>query len=82
MGKTTMSDVKKELVGVFMYADQLELIIEALAYYGGNAYMSEDKLERVDDLLVQLEEGQYETLTEGEIVSYYVDEDDDDGILH
>lgn len=77
-----MSDVKKELVGVFMYADQLELIIEALAYYGGNAYMSEDKLERVDDLLVQLEEGQYETLTEGEIVSYYVDEDDDDGILH
>lgn len=82
MEKTTMSDVKKELVGVFMYADQLELIIEALAYYGGNAYMSEDKLERVDDLLVQLEEGQYETLTEGEIVSYYVDEDDDDGIIH
>ena len=77
-----MSDAKKELVGVFMYADQLELIIEALAYYGGNAYMSEDKLERVDDLLVQLEEGQYETLTEGEIVSYYVDEDDDDGIIH
>ena len=77
-----MSDAKKELVGVFMYADQLELIIEALAYYGGNAYMSEDKLERVDDLLVQLEEGQYETLTEGEIVAYYVDEDDDDGIIH
>jgi hypothetical protein len=82
MEKTTMSDAKQELLGVFMYGDQLELIIEALAYYGGNAYMSEDKLERVDDLLVQLEEGQYETLTEGEIVSYYVDEDDDDGIIH
>jgi hypothetical protein len=78
----TLDADKNEIVGVFMYADQLELIIQALAYFGGNAYMSEDKLSDVDDLLVQLEEGQVETMTEGEIVAYYVENEDDDGIVH
>lgn len=78
----TLDADKNEIVGVFMYADQLELIIEALAYFGGNAYMKEDKLSDVDDLLVQLEEGQVETMTEGELVAYYVENEDDDGIVH
>lgn len=77
-----MSDVEKnEIVGLFMYPEQLELIIEALAYFGGNAYMREEKLEDVDNLIVQLEEGKVETMSPGEIVAHYI-EDDDDGTLH
>lgn len=75
MEKTTMSDAKEVIVGVFMYEDQLELIQEALAYYGGNAWMSQDKLESVDDLMVQLEEGKM-VQEEGEMVAYYMSEDD------
>jgi len=83
MEKNTMSDVDNEIIGVFMHQEQLELVIEALAYFGGNAYMREDKLERVDDLLVQLEEGQPEILTESEIVEYYLDaEDDEEDVIH
>jgi hypothetical protein len=74
-----MSDAKEQIVGVFMYEDQLELIQEALAYYGGNAWMSQDKLESVDDLMVQLEEGKM-VQEEGEMVAYVMSEDD--GNLH
>jgi polyhydroxyalkanoate synthesis regulator phasin len=70
-----MSDAKEQIVGVFMYEDQLELILEALAYFGGNAYMSEEKLSDVDDLMVQLEEGKM-VQEEGEMVAYYASEDD------
>ena len=79
MEKTIMSDAKEQIVGVFMYEDQLDLILEALAYYGGNAYMHEDKLESVDDLMVQLEEGKM-VQEEGEMVAYYMSEDD--GSVH
>jgi hypothetical protein len=75
MEKTTMSDAKEVIVGVFMYEDQLQLIQEALAYYGGNAWMSQDKLESVDDLMVQLEEGKM-VQEEGEMVAYVMSEDD------
>ena len=74
-----MSDAKELIVGVFMYEDQLELILEALAYFGGNAYMHQDKLESVDDLMVQLEEGKM-VQEEGEMVAYVMSEDD--GNLH
>ena len=70
-----MSDAKEQIVGVFMYEDQLELILEALAYFGGNAYMSEEKLSDVDDLMVQLEEGKM-VQEEGEMVAYVMSEDD------
>lgn len=70
-----MSDAKEVIVGVFMYEDQLQLIQEALAYYGGNAWMSQDKLESVDDLMVQLEEGKM-VQEEGEMVAYVMSEDD------
>jgi hypothetical protein len=79
MEKTTMSDAKEQIVGVFMYEDQLELILEALAYFGGNAYMSEEKLSDVDDLMVQLEEGKM-VQEENEMVAYVMSEDD--GNLH
>jgi len=75
MERTTMSDANEQIVGVFMYEDQLELILEALAYFGGNAYMSEEKLSDVDDLMVQLEEGKM-VQEEGEMVAYYASEDD------
>lgn len=79
-----MSDVKDEIIGVFMYDWQLEHIQHALAYFAGNAYMSAEKLEEIDDLIVQLEEGKMTDLKEDEVVAYYVDEgdEDDDGTLH
>ena len=52
-----MSDVNDDdegIVGVFMFEWQLEHIQHALAYYAGNAYMSEEKLEEIDDLMIQL----------------------------
>ena len=73
-----MSDANEQIVGVFMYEDQLELILEALAYFGGNAYMSEDKLSDVDDLMVQLEEGKL-VQDENEMVAYVMSEDDKNG---
>ena len=75
-----MSDANEQIVGVFMYEDQLDLILEALAYFGGNAYMHEDKLESVDDLMVQLEEGKM--VTDDNEMTAYVFADEDDEQLH
>jgi len=65
----------EQIVGIFMYEWQLEHIQHALAYYAGNAYMSQEKLEEIDDLMVQLEEGKM-VQEEGEMVAYYASEDD------
>lgn len=74
----------EEIVGVFMYDWQLELVIEGLAYYASRAYVTEDKLEDLDNLIDQLENGASETFSEDEIVAYYAEEgdDDDDGTRH
>ena len=72
-----MSDVNddEQIVGIFMYEWQLEHIQHALAYFAGNAYMSPEKLEEIDDLMVQLEEGKM-VQEDGEMVAYYMSEDD------
>jgi len=76
-----MSDVNddEQIVGIFMFEWQLEHIQHALAYFAGNAYMSEDQLAEIDDLMVQLEEGKM-VQEEGEMVAYVMSEDD--GNLH
>lgn len=73
-----MSDVNDDdegIVGVFMFEWQLEHIQHALAYYAGNAYMSEEKLEEIDDLMIQLEEGKM--VADGDETIAYVMEGDD-----
>ena len=70
-----MSDDDEGIVGIFMYEWQLDHIQNALAYYASNAYLRDGVLEEIDDLMVQLEEGKM-VQEEGEMVAYYVAEDD------
>lgn len=70
-----MSDADEQIVGIFMYEWQLEHIQHALAYFAGNAYMTPEKLEEIDDLMVQLEEGKM-VQEEGEMVAYVVEGDE------
>lgn len=70
-----MSDADEQIIGIFMYEWQLEHIQHALAYFAGNAYMSEDQLAEIDDLMVQLEEGKM-VQEEGEMVAYVVEGDE------
>lgn len=70
-----MSNDDEGIVGIFMFEWQLEHIQNALAYYAGNAYLRDDVLEEIDDLMVQLEEGKM-VQEEGEMVAYIMEGDE------